>query len=152
MDEFDEFLTERETIVKSIREIKVEQGQALRQVQVPDSVYQLAKRFIKRVPNVYPQYGHIEHMRYGVLYSIESGGIYELLIRDAEGITASQATEKISQWKEALKSLLRYALNLLLAPKRPEFQSMKVRHFMNINICMYSIDMDSNMICSIIRL
>ena len=114
----------RDDIVSAILSIRVGPGQPLRQVQVPPEVYQAAKKFVTTAPNFL---GGSEPYRFKVLYRMSSGrSIYELLIADAANISLNDAEAKISGWQEASKALLRYALNLLLAPKRPEFQRLKV--------------------------
>lgn len=118
-----------EEIVQLIRSLKVGSGQSLRQVQVPDSAYKTARTFLKWAPNVLvdrPSNTKVP-LRFKVLYDLGGNeSIYRLLIVDAGNTPLAQAQVKINDWKDATKSLLRYALNLKLAPKRPEFQRMKV--------------------------
>ena len=122
------FINDRNKIEDSIRNIRVEPNQPLRDVKVPPGTYDLAKEFVKRVPNALTLInGGKLFLRYPILYSLGDGeGIYDLLVGDAEETTLSQAESKMVEWQEALSCLLRYALNLLLAPKRPEFQNIKV--------------------------
>lgn len=118
---------DRLQIAEEIRNIKVGQSQALRQVQVPESVINKASKFVKRVPNSLLLNNERLYLRYDVLCSIEAeGNIYDLLARDAGDMSVKEANQKITDWLDATKGLLRYALNLLLAPKRPEFQNIKV--------------------------
>lgn len=125
----EELLHERIVIVESIRDIQVGQSQALRHVQVPEAVINKARKFIKRAPNAILFNNEWLYLRYDLLCSIgDSGGIYDLLERDAGDMSVERAGEKMTDWLEAVKSLLRYALNLLLAPNRPEFQTIKVKH------------------------
>lgn len=121
--------TEREDIVRVLRDVSVGPGQTLRQVQVPENAYRIARSFLKWAPNESVGPGNREvPLRYKVLHSIPpSDSIYTLLMADAGLTPISAAKGKIEEWKEATKSLLRYALNLKLAPKRPEFLRMKVR-------------------------
>ena len=119
---------ERNKIVESIRNIRVERNKTFRQVEVSESTMASARKFVKSAPNVCEVNGRINFFRYEVLYSMgPDGGIYELLCRDARDTTVLQADQKIQNWEDAIQHLLRYALNLLLASKRPEFQSIKVR-------------------------
>ena len=120
-------LDDRSKIVKSIRSIPVESSKSFRQVEVSESTVLSAKKFVKSAPNVCEMEGRYVSLRYGVLYSMDGdGSIYELLSRDAGEATVLQADQKIQDWEDAIHHLERYALNLLLAPKRPEFQSIKV--------------------------
>ena len=119
-------------IVDQVKGIRVQQSQALRQVKVPDQTIRLAKDFVKKAPNVCLLRGRNMDLRYEVLGSFyvdrQCGkfGVYELLARDAGKSTVKMADQKFTEWLAAVGSLLRYALNLLLAPKRPEFQTIKV--------------------------
>lgn len=121
---------DRDELVRIIRSVSVEPGQTLRQVQVPEYAYKIARNFLKWAPNeaIGPN-GIPAPYRYNVLHRISpTESIYTLLMMDAGYTVADHAAakQKIDEWKEATKSLLRYALNLKLAPKRPEFQRMKV--------------------------
>ena len=92
---------------------------------MPEQTYLLAKRFILTAPNISDD---ARLVRFKVLYNMPSGrSIYELLAADAGGTRLKEAETKIAEWRDASKSLLRYALNLLLAPKRPDFQRLKVQ-------------------------
>ncbi len=122
-----ELWEEWEKIVLGVRNIRVGANQALRHVEVPEDVVAKAKKFIKRAPNQYiKDKQQSTSLRYQVLDGLRGGGIYELLVKDAKKIELERASDKIAEWIEAIKHLRRYALNLMLAPKRPEFQSMKV--------------------------
>ncbi len=121
---------ERNKICESIRNIQVERNKTFRQVEVSESTVASARKFVKSAPNVCEVNGRTRYLRYEVLYSMGpdfGGGIYELLCRDARDTTALLADQKIQDWEDAIQHLLRYALNLLLASKRPEFLSIKVR-------------------------
>ena len=111
----------------------MEPSKTFRQVEVSPSTYTLATKFVKVAPNVCEIGSKVVCLRYSVLYSMVLGGggnIYELLCKDADDTTVPMADQKMQDWEDAIQHLLRYALNLLLAPKRPEFQSIKVRrHF-----------------------
>ena len=117
-------------IVGLIQTLNVGPGQSLRQVMVPERAYTIARNFLKWAPNVTvgPDNKPLA-CRFKVLYRLPPSGesIYTVLVEDAGNTTLTDASQKIEDWKEATKSLLRYALNLKLAPKRPEFQRMKVR-------------------------
>ncbi len=121
---------ERSRIVESIRNIRIEPNKTFRQVEVSESTILSARKFVKAAPNMCEIDGRYVCLRYGVLYSMSmdpgGAGIYELLSRDAGDTTVLQADQKVQNWEDAVQHLLRYALNLLLAPKRPEFQSIKV--------------------------
>lgn len=116
-------------IVGLIQSLNVGPGQSLRQVMVPEVAYTIAKNFLKWAPNIiFSPDNTPQAYRFKVLQYLPQSGesIYTLLVIDAGNTTLADASQKIEDWKEATKSLLRYALNLKLAPKRPEFQRMKV--------------------------
>lgn len=114
----------RDHIVSAILSIRLEQGLTLKQVQVSQEVYNMANKFVILAPNFL---NGSEPYRFKVLYRMESNvSIYDLLMADAADTAIENAETKVSEWQEASKGLLRYALNLLLAPKRPEFQTLKV--------------------------
>lgn len=124
-------IDKRLEIVDEIKGIRVQQSQSLREVRVSDHTLRLAKTFIKQAPNMCDQAGTGTRMylRYEVLYSfsVTSGyGVYDLLAEDAGESTVQAADAKFEGWLEAVGNLQRYAFNLLLAPKRPEFQTIKV--------------------------
>jgi hypothetical protein len=117
-------------IAVKIQALSVGPGQSLRQVAVPEEAYTIARNFLKWAPNV--TFGPDNRQlgfRFKCLYP-SGESIYSLLMVDAGNTTLADAGQKIEDWKEAVKSLLRYALNLKLAPKRPEFQRMKVCRWM----------------------
>ena len=110
---------QRDDILEKLREIKVEPGKALRQVEVPKYVYDMATQFTQWAP--------YRIATTGAYYRFKMEFIYELLAGNCKSTTLAEAREEIEGWQTACKALLRYALNLLLAPKRPEFRRMKVR-------------------------
>ena len=130
-------------IVRQIQSLNVGHGQSLRQVMVPEEAYAIARKFLKWAPNITigPDNKPL-HCRFRCLYYLNPSGesIYSLLMMDAGNTTLAEAGQKIEVWKEAIKSLLRYALNLKLAPKRPEFQRMKVCQWMCcVHVCVWCL-------------
>ena len=117
-----------EEIVRLIQSLNVESGQSLRQVQVPESAYHIARKFLKWAPNVTVQPNSTPvPCRFKALYYMSSrDSIYTLLMVDAGSTSLTDAKQKIDEWKDATKCLLRYALNLKLAPERPELLRVKV--------------------------
>ncbi len=114
----------RQSIVDEILALKVEPGKPLRQVKVSDSTYTLAKKFVLVARNTLDDGSSY---RFKILSKLSSGkSIYDLLITDARSTPLAGAGTKITEWRDAGKSLVRYTLNLLLAPNRPEFQRLKV--------------------------
>ena len=113
----------RESVLKEIKAIRVGQNQQLRQVQVPEKAYAIARVFLKWAPN----FRDHDPIRFKMICRMPGNdSIYDLLIRDAGDTPLKKAKDKLQEWQVATKALLRYALNLLLAPNRPEFLRMKV--------------------------
>ena len=108
-------------IIQEIKKIQPEAGKNLKDLKIPETFYHLAgdvaktkpvdERF-KKVP-VYELL--VEHIRYN---SSIDGGV----------IALRNAGPTLEGWKAASNALFRYALNLILAPKRPEFKKMKVSY------------------------
>ena len=107
----------RKKIFREIKKIQPEAGKNLKDLRIPQSLYEQARsvageeapqfRFTK-----VPVYGLlVDHIRYKYGEA-------------AVGLTA--AGPVLEGWKVASVALFRYALNLILAPKRAEFKKMKV--------------------------
>lgn len=116
---------DRTDIVNQVRKVYLQPSQTLRQFSLPDSVYDLARNFATRGTTV-ENYGKKHCRYYTVLDCIEGGDIYALLEQAARLSTLEQVHGVIAQWQNAIKALLQYALNLLLAPNRPELRTVKV--------------------------
>lgn len=118
----------RDEIVDAIRGVKVGPGQQLRQVEVSPDVYQKAMEFAKWAPNFGAE---------SQPYRFKMDFLYQLLQTNIKSKTLQEALGEVEGWQSACKALLRYALNLLLAPKRPEFRRMKVASC-NDCLCMHT--------------
>ena len=103
--------------MNAIKEIKILPGQQLRHVEVSKDIYDMANKFARWTPN----FGHG-----GQLYRFKMDFLYQLLQNNISSRTLQEAPEEVEGWQSACKALLRYHLNLLLAPKRPEFRRLKV--------------------------
>lgn len=108
----------RRQIIQEIRKIQPQTGKHFKDIAIPEVLYQQARtvawrekadRRFRKVPVYELMVSHIRH----------KGGA------DCETLTKSQTV--LEGWKVASIALFRYALNLQLAPKRPEFKKMKVR-------------------------
>lgn len=77
---------------------------------IPQSIYDYCRRFAEEILFEY---------RYEILE------VFEILQEDSKTLNASEA--EVNKMKKGLKSLLRYPLNLLVAPNRPELKIIKVR-------------------------
>ena len=109
----------RHDMVDAIRGVKVQlgPGQQLRRVEVSPDVYQKAKEFVKWAPNFGAE---------SQPYRFKMDFLYQLLQTNINSKTLQEAWGEVEGWQSACKALLRYALNLLLEPKRPEFRQLKV--------------------------
>ncbi|CAI7993559.1 hypothetical protein GBAR_LOCUS1277, partial [Geodia barretti] len=111
----------RREIIRQIRKIQPQAGKNLKDVEVPQSLFQLA-RDIVRDPEASLRFNKV--------------AVYELLLGDLNrrrresansgGVTLDKAVPVLDGWKLASISLFRYALNLVLAPNRAEFKKMKL--------------------------
>ena len=105
----------RRRIIQHVKKIQPEAGKNLKDLEVPTSLYELAKAVANdSEPSV----------------RFKKVDVYSLLMADLQrrtsrGIKVSEA-EVMKGWKVATMALFRYALNLILAPKRVEFKKMKV--------------------------
>ena len=91
----------------------------------PEVAYNITINFLKWAPNItFSIPTKAGSWLIGLYYLPQLGE--SVLVIDAGNTTLADASGRIEEWKEATRSLLRYALNLTLAPKRPEFQRMKV--------------------------
>ena len=113
----DQKKTRRDKIVDAIRAVKINPGQQLRHVEVSQDIYDMANNFARWAPNFGPG---------GQPYRFKMDYVYQLLQNNISSRTLQEAPEEVEGWQSACKALLRYALNLLLAPKRPEFRRLKV--------------------------
>ena len=106
----------RKEIIQGIRGIQPVAGKNLRDVEVPQRLYKLAKEVAEKEPF---------RIRFKVV------PVYRLLlghvrVKGQGSVALPQAEATLAGWQQASKALFRYALNLVLAPKRPEFKKMKV--------------------------
>lgn len=104
----------RRGIMQEIRKIQPETGKNFKDLKVPESLYRLAADVAKNEE---------------VLRRFTKVPVYDLLANHAHlkgGTALADAQPVLEGWKAASSALFRYALNLVLAPKRPEFKKMKV--------------------------
>ena len=106
----------RKEIIQGIRGIQPVAGKNLRDVEVPQRLYELAKEVAEEEP-------------FNIRFKLVP--VYRLLqehvhVKGQGSVALPQAEATLTGWQQASKALFRYALNLVLAPKRPEFKKMKV--------------------------
>ena len=108
----------RRQIIQAIKKIQPQSGKHFKDIEIPKDLFQLARtvawygegdRRFKKVPVYEILVNHIRH---------KGGAVCQ---------TLTSAQPVLEGWKAASIALFRYALNLQLAPKRPEFKKMKVR-------------------------
>lgn len=97
--------------------------QQLKQVQLPRGVYQLARGFTTSVP--------LRDVHGALVRFISLINIYGLLSEKIGSRNVSEAEKEIGIVQEASEALLRYPMNLLLAPNRPEFRRLSV----SVSVC-----------------
>ena len=111
----------RREIIRQIKRIQPEAGKNLKDVEVPQSLFQLAREIVND-PEASLRFNKVE------VYELLQGDLIRRA-RDpayAPGVTLDKAGPVLDGWKLASFSLFRYALNLILAPTRAEFKKMKV--------------------------
>lgn len=118
---------DRDDIAEAIRDIQVDK-KGMRQFEPPTELFEMAKNFVSWASNVVK--GTDQRLRF------KGHEYYPLLIQDAHTkkmTTVSRgAFDLIDGWQVASKALFRYALNLYLTPKRPEFRRVKVRAIVSL--------------------
>ena len=110
----------RDEIVDAIKEIKMS-DQNMRQFEPPASLYQKARDFATWAPNV-TRTGYRLRFKVDIFYNLLIENTNEKEVSSLD----SRTLEVVGGWQEASKALFRYALNIYLAPKRPEFKRVKV--------------------------
>ena len=107
----------RRNIFREIKKIQPETGKNLKDLTIPHSLYELARHVAKEE---------------AVQFRFTKVQVYRLLVDHIRhkygeaGVALSAAGPVLEGWKVASVALFRYALNLILAPKRAEFKKMKV--------------------------
>ena len=111
----------RREIIRQIKRIQPEAGKNLKDVEVPQALFQLAREIVND-PEASLRFNKVE------VYDLLQGDLIRRA-RDpayAPGVTLDKAAPVLDGWKLASFSLFRYALNLILAPTRAEFKKIKV--------------------------
>ena len=88
----------------------------LKDTEIPQFLFQLAREIVLD-PETGPKFKKI------AVYDLLLGDLHR---RTTSDVTLDKAGPVLDGWKRAGISLFRYALNLVLAPNRPEFKKMKV--------------------------
>lgn len=115
----------RRTIIKQIRQIQPQAGKNLKDLEVPQHLFDLAKKLV---------HDNDAGLRFNKV------DVYGLLLGHLGRLKVSVAVSSILDgWKLASVSLFRYAVNLLLAPNRVEFKKMKVSIIHIIFMHMYYV-------------
>ncbi len=108
----------RQELVDIVKGVQCRPNQNLRDVDLPQEAYRKADNFTR---------SDVKHRHYyAVLNDMDGGGVYGLLEEAADEASFEEAYDLVGKWREAFRSLFRYALNLLLAPNRPELKMVKV--------------------------
>ena len=92
--------------------------QQLKQVQLPPEVYSLAKEFTVTVPMM--------DSRQMLMRFITIPMVYTLLVETVKEKGVREGDKEMESLQEASQALLRFPMNLLLAPNRPEFRRLTV--------------------------
>lgn len=98
--------------------LQASRQQQLKQVQLPPHVYDLARIFTTSVPLNDQQKKLVRFVGLPMLYSLLSDKVGNKEVDEGE--------QEFNSLKEACEAVLRYPMNLLLAPNRPEFRRISV--------------------------
>ena len=113
----------RKEIIDGIKQIQPVAGKNFKDVEVPRRLYELA-RVVAKEEMVESRFTKVD--------------VYKLLLRHLDYLQQKGSTTTcdaiLDGWKKASKALFRYALNLVLAPKRPEFKKLKVSQCMHVHV------------------
>ena len=107
----------RETILTAVKDsISVLQSNELQStnLEIPKKVFDLAELFVQNVTF---------DSRYG------QPKVFTTLLPLCNQISLNDAIPEVKNWQQGLKALLRYPINLLLAPNRPELKRVKVSDY-----------------------
>ena len=111
-------LLKRKEIIRQIKKIQPRAGKNLRDLEVPHSLFQLAREVVND-----PEASH----------RFNKVPVYDLLLGDLHrraantgGVMIDEPGPVLEGWKLASICLFRYAINLVLAPNRAEFKKIKV--------------------------
>ena len=100
----------------------------MKQVQLPPEVYSLAKVFTVSVPLMDSQQRLMRFITIPMLYT--------LLVETVGNKSAREGDREMESIQEASQALLRFPMNLLLAPNRPEFRRLTVRVCHCVLVCL----------------
>ena len=109
----------REQVTKAVHgALQASRQQQLKQVQLPPHVYELARKFTTSVP------WNDELQKLVRFVSLPM--VYMLLSEKVGTKGVDEGEQEFNSLQEACEALLRYPMNLLLAPNRPEFRRISV--------------------------
>ena len=98
--------------------LQASRQQQLKQVQLPPHVYELARKYTTSVPWNDEQQKLVRFVGIPMLYILLSDKVGNKEVDEGE--------QEFNSLQEASEAVLRYPMNLLLAPNRPEFRRISV--------------------------
>ena len=108
---------DKEALLTAVKDsISVLQSSELQltDLEIPKNVFDLAEVFVQKV-------------NFGLRYS--QPRVFTTLLPLCNHLSLTEAIPEVKSWQQGLKALLRYPINLLLAPNRPELKRVKVSHY-----------------------
>ena len=112
-----DYHSDRETILTAVKDsVSVLQLSELQltDLEISKNVFDLAELFVQKVTF---------DSRYG------QPKVFTTLLPLCNQISLIDAIPEVKNWQQGLKALLRYPINLLLAPNRPELKRVKVSDY-----------------------
>ena len=108
---------DREALLISVKDsISVLQSSELQltDLEISKNVFDSAELFVQKV-NFDSRYGQPK--------------VFTTLLPLCNHLSLTEAIPEVKSWQQGLKALLRYPINLLLAPNRPELKRVKVSNY-----------------------
>ena len=108
---------DKEALLTAVKDsISVLQSSELQltDLEIPKNVFDLAEVFVQKV-------------NFDLRYSQPK--VFTTLLPLCNHLSLTEAIPEVKSWQQGLKALLRYPINLLLAPNRPELKRVKVSNY-----------------------
>ena len=115
---------DRVKISDAIKRVGDQPG-AASNVKIPKEAYTEASNFLK-------------HAGRDDRFSVGSDKVYDMLRKSIRKETERE--ELLGGWRKACESLIRYALNLFLAPRKQEYRKLRVHNYTCINSCINAFE------------
>ena len=132
---------DKEALLTAVKDsISVLQSSELQltDLEIPKNVFDLAEVFVQKV-------------YFDLRYS--QPRVFTTLLPLCNHLSLTEAIPEVKSWQQGLKALLRYPINLLLAPSRPELKCVKVSRYFTekIQVCLFHLKLYYSHITCLLR-